>query len=87
MIASMQKGIGGNQKQIVEESKKPIAIVAGSKDTGINNEYIQNEVNHETLWKKQVHFIEGGHGVFWNNFEKFNSILSDFLRDVNQLKK
>lgn len=87
MIASMQKGVGGNQKQIVEESEKPIAIVAGSEDAGINNEYIQKEVSPKTLWKRKVHLVEGGHGIFWENSQKFNSIMSDFLDDINQLNR
>ncbi len=83
LIASMQKGIGGNQKHIVESAEKPVAIVAGIDDTGINNDYLEKEVNANNLWKSRVHFIQGGHGVFWENPQKFNEILSDFLRDVN----
>lgn len=84
MIASMQKGIGGNQKQIVEESEKPIAVIAGSEDAGINNDYIQKDVSSKTLWKTKVHLIQGGHGVFWENSKKFNNIMSNFLDDINQ---
>jgi len=52
-----------------------------------NNEYIQKEVNSKTLWKRKVHFIEGNHGVFWENSQKFNRIVSDFLDDINQSER
>lgn len=86
-IASMQEGIGGNQKQIVEESEKPIALISGSEDVGINNDYIHQEVSSKNLWRRKVHLVKGGHSVFWENSKKFNSIMFDFLDDINQSKK
>ena len=86
MIASMQRGVGGDQKQIVEGSDKPIAIVAGSRDAGINNDYIQTGISHKSLWGRKIHLVEAGHAVFWEQSEKFNRIVFDFLTDVNQLE-
>lgn len=83
LIASMQKGVGGNQKEIVETSNKPVAVVGGQDDTGINNDYIQNGVVFKNLWENKVHLLEGGHGVFWGNSERFNEILERFLKDMN----
>lgn len=84
LIASMQKGVGGNQKEIVEASDKPVAIIAGQADAGINNEYIEKEISKKTLWQKKVHVIDGGHGVFWDNAQKFNQVMFNFLEDINK---
>lgn len=86
-INSMTKGIGGDQKRTVEESDKPVAIVAATNDTGINNKYIEEEVSKKSLWQKKVHYVKGGHGMFWENPNDFNPIMYDFLKDVNTEKK
>lgn len=86
LIASMTKGVGGNQKEIVEKSQKPIAIVVGSQDTGINNDYIEKEVSKNSLWQRKVHVIEAGHAVFWEKPEKFNELVGNFLEDINPNK-
>jgi pimeloyl-ACP methyl ester carboxylesterase len=87
LIASMQKGIGGNQKEIVETSNKPVAVVGGEDDTGINNDYIQKEVAFKNLWNNRVNLLKGGHGVFWQNSQKFNEVLGRFLKDIDPLKE
>jgi pimeloyl-ACP methyl ester carboxylesterase len=83
LIGSMQAGTGGNQKETVETSTKPVAVVCGENDAGINNDYIQKDVDFKNLWDKQVQVLKGGHGVFWENTEKFNAILFRFLNDIN----
>lgn len=63
LISSMKEGIGGNQKEIVELMGKPVAVVCGENDRGINNEYIQNDIAFNNLWDRKVHILKGGHGV------------------------
>ena len=79
---SILKGIGQNEREIVGTSPLPIAVVAGEKDTGINNEYIC-EVKFLNLWKGKVHIIkDAGHAVHMERPEEFNLILHEFLQDV-----
>lgn len=83
LISSMQEGRGDNQKETVETATKPVAVVCGESDAGINNNYIQNDVNFNNLWDGRVHVLKGGHGVFWESSEEFNAILLRFLENVN----
>lgn len=87
LISSMGSGQGGNQQQIAEISKKPIAVVCGKDDTGINNEYITTKVKYNNLWSDRVHVLNGGHAVFWQNSEEFNPILSSFLKDISRKRQ
>lgn len=78
LAVSMGKGVGGNQKKIVEEDKTPLCVIQGEKDEGINNDYIL-KLKYKNLFN-QVYIIEkSGHAVFWEKPEEFNPILSLFL--------
>jgi len=87
LIASMQKGVGGDQQKTVETCEKSVAVVAGDGDEGINNDHIQNNVAFKNLWGKRVHILKGGHAIHWEKSEEFNEILGNFLRDVNSMTK
>lgn len=83
---SIFKGKGLNQVKIVSEWPHPIAVVAGEKDIGINNQYIINDVKFKNLWTNKVYSIQGGgHAVFIERFLEFNAILLKFLKDVAPL--
>lgn len=83
---SILKGIGQNELQIVSEWPKPIAVIAGEQDKGINNEYIIYEVKFKNLWSGKVQVIsDAGHAVFMECSEKFNEILQRFLQEVFQI--
>lgn len=80
---SIFKGIGQNELKIVSEWPLPIAVVAGEQDTGINNEYIIQEVKFKNLWKEKVHVISNaGHAVFMEKPVEFNLILEQFCQEV-----
>ena len=82
---SILKGIGQNELRIVSEWPHPIAVIAGEDDTGINNDYIMNEVKFRNLWCNKVHLISGaGHAVFMERPDAFNAILQGFLQDIFQ---
>lgn len=84
LIASMQKGVGANQTEIIEKSDRPISIVFGSKDENIDYQYVHKQ--HKVVsGQKRVYTIEGGHATFWTNRIEFNSILFNFLADINQM--
>lgn len=80
---SILKGIGLNEVVIVNEWAHPIAVIAGGKDAGINNDYIIHEVQFRNLWRGKVHVIpDAGHAVQMDQPDKFNALLNDFLQDI-----
>ncbi|MBA3284146.1 MAG: alpha/beta hydrolase [Nitrosopumilus sp.] len=83
LVESMSKGVGGNQKEIVEIDDTPLCVVQGKNDLGINNKYITENVNYKNLFNKKVYIIDhSGHAVFWEKPEEFNDILSLFLSKI-----
>lgn len=84
LVESMGKGIGGNQKEIVEIDDTPLCIIQGANDKGINNEYITRKINYKNLFDKRVFMIENAeHAVFWEKPKEFNQILSIFLSKIS----
>jgi len=83
LMSSALKGVGGNQKEAVENSKKPVAMVAGKQEPLVNYEYVEKEVNPRAFWKSQIHYIDGGHATFWENPLEMNKIIFLFLTDLN----
>ncbi|MBS0625663.1 MAG: alpha/beta hydrolase [Verrucomicrobia bacterium] len=80
---SIIDGVGQNQKLIAEQWPKPIAVIAGGADAGINNDYIIHEVNFKNLWRGKVHVIEGaGHAVQMDNPNEFNALVTEFINDI-----
>lgn len=80
LAQSIVQGIGGNQKTLVETDDTPLCIIQGAGDQGINNDYIKG-LSYKNLIGK-VHFIEGGHAVFRQKPEEFNSILELFASQI-----
>jgi pimeloyl-ACP methyl ester carboxylesterase len=84
LVQSIEKGNGGNQKEIVESNDTPLCIVQGENEKGINNKYIIEKINYKNLFNKKVHVIENsGHAVFWEKPKEFNEILETFLSSLN----
>lgn len=83
----MQKDVGEDQKKIVEGTLKPVAIVEGDSDTLIDRDFFCNEKAPTSLWKRKVHFLTGGHAIFWKNEERFNAVLENFLDSINKTGK
>jgi pimeloyl-ACP methyl ester carboxylesterase len=82
LVQSMTKGIGGDQKAIVETDDTPLCVIQGANDEGINNDYIC-QVNYKNLFSNKVHLVENsGHAAFWQKPDEFNQILSLFLDHV-----
>jgi pimeloyl-ACP methyl ester carboxylesterase len=80
---SIMKGVGQNQLALVRDWPSPIAVVAGTDDAGINNDYIVNEVEFRNLWQGKVHMIEGaGHAIQMEKPDEFNGLLKAFLDDI-----
>jgi pimeloyl-ACP methyl ester carboxylesterase len=82
LIKSIQAGIGGDQRAVVETDDTPLCIIQGEDDKGINNAYITS-IRYKNLFRNMVHIIpDAGHSVFWNQPEKFTSILASFLESL-----
>jgi pimeloyl-ACP methyl ester carboxylesterase len=82
---SILKGVGQNELKIVSQWSRPIAVIAGEGDLGINNAYISQEVQFKNLWRNKVHVIpNAGHAVFMEQPEEFNLILENFCHDIFQ---
>lgn len=79
MVQAALEGAGVNQREIVEASKVPIAVINGADEALVNNEYIK-EVAFANLWRQQVILVEAaGHAPFWDQPDAFSSLLGDFL--------
>ena len=82
---SIIKGTGQNELKIVGEWPRPIVVIAGEQDTGINNDYIMRDVKFKNLWNNKIYLIpNAGHAVFIERPDEFNLILQTFLLEVFQ---
>lgn len=85
MIKSIIEGAGSNQKEVIENSPKPFAIVCGSQDEGINNDYIKNGISYnQNLFK--IFTLDSGHAVNVQNPQEFNLSLKEFMEFVSKNK-
>jgi len=74
-------GAGFDQRQVVAEWVKPIAVLQGEQDAFVNGEYLQ-ALEWNNLWRGEIQFFEAvGHAPFWQDSENFNKLLSEFLTD------
>lgn len=82
LLASVGTANYSDEVTIVQNLTAPLAIVHGGKDQLVNLAYIQ-QLNIPNLWGGKVHVIsEAGHTPQWEAPEKFNSLLSQFVKDV-----
>lgn len=77
LAASLQAGVGRDQRELVANSKVPTALICGKLDPIIDEAYLQS-LRFGNLW--DMHLIEGAdHGVVYKNPAAFNPLLSAFL--------
>lgn len=68
-----------NQKELVESSNRPLAIINGELDKIISPKHVRSR-NYANLWENKIHLIPGeGHAPFWSAPEQFNNTLTRFL--------
>jgi len=73
---------GPTQRQIVESSPTPIAVVNGGAEPLVNVDYVE-AVRYANLWQKHCYRLAGlGHAPFWESPREFNPLLERFLADV-----
>lgn len=75
------KGNGGDQRAVVETNPTPLCLVHGEKDTNIKNDYIK-AIQYKNLFEKVYIVEDAGHAVFWDQPQRFNQILENFLRSI-----
>jgi pimeloyl-ACP methyl ester carboxylesterase len=82
IFEASRAGMGVNQRQTVEASPVPLAVVNGSKDPFVNLDYLDT-IAYGNLWEGRCHRLPGlGHMPFWQAPDIFDPILGRFLRDV-----
>jgi len=76
----IQEGTGGDQRQLIAETKLPTALIFGENDPASPLDYLQS-LKYGNLWG--MHSIKGSdHGVFYKEAEVYNGILLNFLRTI-----
>ncbi len=82
MFASLFAGQVADEREIVEQSPVPIAVVNGSNDPLINVDYIGG-LAYRNLWDQHCYLLRGaGHACFIREPAAFNAILGRFAADM-----
>jgi pimeloyl-ACP methyl ester carboxylesterase len=82
LFEAARAGEGVDQRQIVESSPVPLAVVNGGVDPFVNLDYFDT-VAYANLWEGRCHRLSGlGHAPFWEAPRDFDPVLARFLRDV-----
>ncbi|WP_196260235.1 alpha/beta fold hydrolase [Pelagibacterium limicola] len=79
---SLLRGDGANQRQVVETSPIPFAVVQGADDPAIRAGYLLG-LNYANLWDGRVHLLDnGGHAPFMRLPNTFNALLHRFATEA-----
>ena len=82
LFEAARAGVGVDQRQIVEGSPVPLAVLNGGADRFVNLEYFDT-VAYANLWEARCHRLSGlGHAPFWEAPGDFDPVLERFLHDV-----
>jgi pimeloyl-ACP methyl ester carboxylesterase len=82
MFEAFLAGIGSDQRQVVEQSKVPIAVINGAEDPFLNHGFFDT-VAFGNLWRGTSYALEGlGHAPFWEAPARFDPLLADFLAEA-----
>jgi len=79
MFRNAMKGVGADQREVVERTKKPVCVIHGEQEAFVRLEYLES-VQYRELWSGRVQVIRGaGHAPHWQCPRTFNETLLDFL--------
>lgn len=82
MIENIFNGQTADQRQIVETSDVPVAIVDGAHDPFVNLDYIAG-LRIPNLWESHCFILRGAaHASFLTDADRFDPILERFAADV-----
>jgi pimeloyl-ACP methyl ester carboxylesterase len=83
-VRSMSHGEISDQRRVVEESSKPVAIVHGRQDPFLRVSYLESLRN---LWRGGPKIIENaGHAVFWDQPQIYNTLLASLAADGHSFR-
>jgi pimeloyl-ACP methyl ester carboxylesterase len=81
---SVAEGNYADEIAVVANLDKPLAIVQGEQESYANLPYLKN-LTMPTLWRDEIRMIpEAGHTPQWEQPEKFNSLLTEFIEDCRR---
>jgi pimeloyl-ACP methyl ester carboxylesterase len=84
LFEAARAGLGVDQRQVVETSPVPLAVVNGGEDRFVKLDYLDT-IAYANLWEGHCHRVTGlGHAPFWEGPGEFGPILERFLRDVER---
>lgn len=79
MIEAALAGTGSDQRQVVETSLVPLAVVNGEDDPVVNLHYVDS-LSYANLWTDKPLRVSGaGHAAHWEKSLEFNSLVLSFL--------
>ena len=82
MIENIFNGQTADQRQIVETSDIPVAIVDGAHDPFVNLDYVAG-LSIPSLWESHCFILRGAaHAPFLTHADRFDPILARFAADV-----
>jgi pimeloyl-ACP methyl ester carboxylesterase len=71
-----------NEVQIVANMRTPLAIAHGAEEQLVNLDYLQS-LTIPSLWRGAIQLIaDAGHSPHWEQPERFNALLAEFVADV-----
>jgi pimeloyl-ACP methyl ester carboxylesterase len=76
---------GCDQKAVVEGTDVLIAVVNGSEEPFVDLDYLDKEVKWKRIWKGECVRLGGlGHAPFWEDPDRFEGVLREFLSDCDK---
>ncbi|MBN9019079.1 MAG: alpha/beta hydrolase [Rhizobiales bacterium] len=82
MIENIFNGQTADQRQIVETSDIPVAIIDGAHDPFVNLDYVAG-LSIPSLWESHCFILRGAaHAPFLTHADRFDPILARFAADV-----
>ena len=81
MFRNAMRGIGIDQRRVVESLDKPLCVVHGEREPFVRIDYLRS-INYKCLWTNRIYVIsDAGHAAHWQYPKEFNHILLSFLSD------
>jgi pimeloyl-ACP methyl ester carboxylesterase len=82
MFQSALSGQGIDQRDVVMDPNRPVAMVHGADEPFVRQDYLEL-LKFGRLWRSKLQVLPGiGHAPHWQCPVKFNELLKDFLADL-----
>jgi pimeloyl-ACP methyl ester carboxylesterase len=81
--ASVAEGRFKNEIEVVRTMKRPLMVLHGEEEQLVSGTYLET-LEMPTLWRGKVQTIaDAGHAPQWEQPERFNTLLREFVHEVN----